>query len=384
MKHSAGNWNNSSTEPLKVLHIVSGMDAGGLETLIMNLYHNMDRSKIRFDYLCFRDQQEFYDEEFLALGGQKHVILPEAPQNLADRIRIHRDYARQYYDLIRENHYEVVHIHFGIPDSFRWIRLAHKAGVRKVILHVHRAQAIQKEPRLFRLRNQLAFYMADESIACSRLAADYFFGKRLGARTTILKNGIDVEKYAYSEENRKAVRAEFKIPEDAFVIGHVGGLKYPKNQAFLITLLNRIKEDIPDARLLLVGDGPDREKLLKQAEEIGVLDRLTITGSRNDVNRILSAMDVFLFPSIHEGLGIAPIEAQTNGLPVAVSDTVPRDIQCTKAIGFLSLSDMTAWISFLQTKRKQVYDRQAALKAVKDSDFNSSRMASVMDKIYRS
>ncbi len=384
MKHSVRNWNNSSTEPLKVLHIVSGMDAGGLETLIMNLYRNLDRSKIRFDYLCFRDQVEFYDEEFLALGGHKHVILPEVPQNLGDRFRIHRAYAKRYYDLIRENQYDVVHIHFGIPDSFRWIRLAHKAGAKRVILHVHRAQAIQKEPGLFRLRNQLAFHMADESIACSRLAADYFFGKRLGAKTIILKNGIDVGKYAYSEENRKAVRAEFKIPEDAFVIGHVGGLKFPKNQAFLITLLDRIKEDIPDARLLLVGDGPDREKLLKQAEEMGGVDRLTITGSRSDVNRILSAMDVFLFPSVHEGLGIAPIEAQANGLPVAVSDTVPRDIQCTKDIGFLSLSDMTAWISFLQTNRNHTNDRKAGLKAVKDTDFNSSRMALVMDKIYRS
>lgn len=300
---------------IRVLHIVTYMGRGGLETMIMNYYRHMNRSRVQFDFLVHRDFEADYEAEIRELGGRIYRLPPMNPFS--------PDYLGKLDAFFAEHReYRIVHCHLdcmaGIP-----LRAAKKYGVPVRIAHAHSNSQTKdaKYPVKLFFKRDIPKYATD-LLACSRSAGGWMFGRD---DFLVMNNAIDAAQYAHCPETEARVREELGIPADALVVGHVGRIDPPKNHEFLLRVFAKLPEN---ARLLLVGDGQLRQAAEKQAHELGVADRVIFTGIRKDVPRLLQAMDVFVFPSIYEGLPVSVIEAQAAGLPCLISDRVP--IECKK------------------------------------------------------
>ena len=301
--------------PIRILHIVTYMGRGGLETMLMNYYRSLDRSRVQFDFLTHRDFRADYDDEIEALGGRIYRLPSLNP------------FSRSYLGTLdrffgEHPEYRIVHSHLDCMSAIP-LKAAKKHGVPVRIAHSHSSRQDRdlKYPlKLFFKR--LIPRQATQLFACGDEAGKWMFGTD---DFRVLNNAIDAERYCFDPKVRQEVRSELGIPADALVAGHVGRFMAPKNHGFLL----RIFAQLPDnAMLLLVGDGELRAENEHLAEELGIRDRVIFAGLRSDVERMLQAMDVFVFPSLYEGLPLSVIEAQAAGLPCLISDKVP--IECKK------------------------------------------------------
>lgn len=326
--------------PIRILHIVTHMERGGLETMLMNYYRSIDRAKVQFDFLVHRDSEAAYDAEILALGGKIHRLPRLNP------------FGRTYLNALdsffaAHPEYRIVHCHLdcmaGIP-----LKYAKKHGVPVRIAHAHNSNQPRDAKYLMKLmyKRTIARH-ATQLFACSEEAGKWMFG---GAAFRVLNNAIDAGKYAFDADVRHAVRRELGLPEDVLVVGHVGRFDPQKNHSFLLTIFEKIPGD---ARLLLVGDGVLRPAAERQAEEPGLSGRVIFAGVRPDVDRLLQAMDVFLFPSLFEGLPVSIVEAQAAGLPCLISDKVPIECKKTDLVTQIPLdAGPSVWAEAVRTGAK--------------------------------
>lgn len=302
-------------QPIRILHVVTYMGRGGLETMIMNYYRHIDRTKLQFDFLVHRYFEADYDAEILAMGGRIYRLPPLNP--------IGKDYLSRLDAFFAEHkEYRIVHCHLdcmaGIP-----LKAAKKHGVPVRIAHAHSSSQTKDAKYLLKLFLKRNIPKnATRLFACSRAAGEWMFG---GTDFMVLNNAINASAYAYDPQVQNEVRRELEIEENTLVIGHVGRFAPPKNHEFLLRIVAAVPGNV---KLLLVGDGELRKAAEEQANTLGIRDSVIFAGVRGDVNRLLQAMDVFLFPSIYEGLPVSVIEAQAAGLPCMISDKVP--IECKK------------------------------------------------------
>jgi len=319
---------------IRVLHVVTYMGRGGLETMLMNYYRNIDRSKVQFDFLAHRDFRADYDDEIEALGGRIFRLPRLVPWS--------RDY-RKALDSFFADHpeYKIVHVHQDCLSSVI-LKAAHKRDVPVRIAHSHSGSQDKNLKYLIKLWYKRAIpAYATELFACGKEAGDWMFA---GAPFRVLNNAIDTKKYVYDPEVDRRIRKSLEIPEDAFVIGHVGRFQAVKNHSFLLDVFAKAKQQKEDAVLLLVGDGDLRPEMEEKAVSLGISDSVIFTGVRSDVPELMQAMDVFVFPSLYEGVPVTLIEAQAAGLPCIVSEGVPAEAAKTGLVKHLPLSaGAAAW-----------------------------------------
>lgn len=316
--------------PIRVLQIVTQMTRGGLETMLMNYYRHIDRTKVQFDFLEHRGYMADYDEEILALGGRIHRLPRLNP--------LSREYLTALDRFFADHpEYRIVHSHLdcmaGIP-----LKAAQKHGIPTRIAHAHSSNQNKnlKYPIKLICRQSIPRYATD-LFACGQEAGRWMFR---GYDFTVLNNAIDAEKFVYDESIRAEARQEFGIDPQALVMGHVGRFSPEKNLKFLIDVFYSLAQKHTDSRLLLVGSGPLEAAIREQCNKLGIQDRVFFAGVRSDVNRILQAMDVFVLPSLYEGLGIVAVEAQAAGLPCIASDRVPEEcVRTSGLVHFLSLKE---------------------------------------------
>jgi len=318
------------------------MNRGGAETLIMNLYRNIDRSKVQFDFLTCKEG--VFDEEIVKLGGKVHRIPYVTDVG-------HRGYIKALDTFFSTHpHYKIVHSHMDKMSGFV-LRSAKKARVPVRIAHSHSTSSEGGA-----IANIYKWYAgafikscATHFLACSVAAAQWLFANR-ESTTKILKNGIECDEFTFNPDLREQVRKELKLHGDVFVIGHVGRFAYPKNHTFLIDIFAQLIEYRPNSILLLVGDGPLRLEMEKKVEKLNLTDKVKFLGIRSDINRLLQAFDAFLFPSIYEGLPVTLIEAQGAGLPCIISDTITQDVDLgLNLVEQCSLLHIRNWVGLLQT-----------------------------------
>lgn len=319
-------------KPIRILHVLGTLNRGGAETMVMNIYRNIDSSKVQFDFIVHTNNKCDYCDEIVKLGGKIYNIPRYTGRN-------HFKYKRAWNDFFN-NHseYKIIHGHMRSTAAI-YLNIAKKHGL-VAIAHSHstasrgnKIEQVVKTIIQFPIR-----YISDYLFACSDEAGKWLFGKRAirGNNYKIIKNAIDFDKYIFNESTRNEVRRNLGI-EDKFVIGHVGSFTHPKNHKFLINLFYKIQIKNNNSVLLLVGDGELRMQIEKQIKSLGINDKVILTGVVENVNDYLQAMDVFAFPSIFEGLGIATIEAQVSGLPCIISDVVPREICITNLVKFIDI-----------------------------------------------
>lgn len=320
-------------EPIRVLHVLQRMEAGGTQAFLMNLYRNIDRSKVQFDFLVEYSEKQFYDDEIETLGGHVYRTTFREDKNLPKFL----EYLRGFFADHRE--YTIVHCHAYTVGYFV-LREAERAGVAVRIAHSHNNNMSGATKPLKIVMRSLFSLHANEFMACSEEAGRFLFGNH---DFTVVKNAIDVDRYAFDGGVRAEVRGELGLGS-SLVVGNVGRLHHQKNQSFLMDVFSEVAGITPDVRLLLVGNGPLREELLEKSSELGISDKMTLLSDRRDMDRLYQAMDVFVLPSLYEGLGIVAIEAQSSGLPTICSDGVAEDADVSPLFGRMSLQDSPkAW-----------------------------------------
>ena len=316
------------SEPIRVLHVVTHMNRGGLETMIMNYYRQIDRTKIQFDFLTHRDGNKDYDDEIRRLGG---IIYHLPPLNPFDK----KGYLKKLDEFFRvHSEYQIVHSHLDCMSAYP-LRAAEKYGVPVRIAHSHNTSQERNLKYLIKLYSKsLIPKYATELFACSEAAGKWMFGNQ---KFIVMKNAIDCNKYLYNYEISKQVRKELGI-ENKLIIGHVGRFNAQKNHKFLIDIFGQIYTQNPEAVLLLVGEGVLMDEIKQKVKERKLEEAVKFLGVRADVERIMQAMDVFVFPSLYEGLPVTLIEAQAVGLPCIVSNKITKEISIASNIVFLDLT----------------------------------------------
>lgn len=371
---------------VRILHVVGGMNRGGIETWLMHVLRHIDRGEFRMDFAVQTDATCAYDAEVRHLGSRIIPCLhPRNPWR----------YARSFRGVLREcGPYDVVHSHVHHYSGFV-LKLAKTCGVPVRIAHCHTdTSAADCSAGLLR-RSYLGLCTrwirdcATMRVACSRNAAQALFGTdwAQSANTLLLPCGVDFRPF-HEAVDRTEIRDELGIPRDAFVLGHVGRFCRAKNHRFLLEIAADVMRREPQAMLLLVGDGPDRGQTERLAESLGVRDRVIFAGPRADVHRILlGAMDVFVFPSLWEGMPLSLVEAQAANLPCFVSDVVSKESDIVPAmIHRLSLHQSAAdWASaaIRQGRALRDVDRAQALAIVERSNFSIGKSVGALESVWK-
>ena len=333
---------------LRVLQAVNIMDRAGLENMLMNYYRHIDREKIQFDFLTHRDCEGAYDSEIRELGGNIFHAPRLYPQNLIK----YNQFMRAFYK--EHSEYRIVHSHIDAMSYFV-LSTAKQNNVPVRIAHSHssKLEIDYKLPIKYFGLKKIPF-VATESCACGKSAGNFMFPK---GKFNIIKNAIDLTKFHYDYEIRNDVRKELGI-DGQFVIGHVGRYCKIKNQMFLLDIFDELKKFKPESILILVGKGPDEQLIRNQIARRGLKNSVMMLIDRSDVDRLYQAFDVFLLPSLFEGVPVVGIEAQANGLPCIVSDSISDEILITNNIQTLSIkSSAIEWANMILKCNLQRNDR---------------------------
>lgn len=356
---------------IRVLQVVTYMGRGGLETMLMNYYRHMDRSKIQFDFLVHRDFEADYDKEILSLGGKIYRMPRLIPWS--------RKYRRKLKKFFEEHpEYKIIHVHQDCLSSVA-LQCAEECGIAVRIAHSHNSNQDKNIKYLIKRHymKQIPKYATD-FFACGKEAGDWMFS---GYPYQILRNAIDVSNYIYSPEKAITIRKTLNIKED-FVIGHVGRFDAQKNHTFLLDIFKECVKMVPNAKLLLVGDGEGKIRMQEKVKSLGLEDKVIFTGVRSDVPDLLQAMDIFVFPSLYEGVPVTMIEAQASGLPCVISDTVPKDcIITSNLVTSMSLLDnLCDWARHIieQSRAK----RENHLKEIQAAGYDIVTAAKKLEKFY--
>ena len=361
-------------KPIKVLQIIGDVVGGGVETVIMNYYRNIDKTKIQFDFVVHKGALPQYITQVKNYGGKVYEITSYKSNILK--------YTYEIYKIIKENNYEIVHSNMNSLSGFP-LFAAYLAGAKVRILHNHTTDSKEEKLRslIKRVLRPFAKLFANQYWACSKLAAEWMYGKNavINSKITIINNAINLEKFKFNKEKREKLRKELGL-ENCFVIGHVGRFMKQKNHEFLIDIFNEVLEKKENAKLLLIGDGKLRTQMETKVKNLGIEKAVIFLGVRNDVADLYNAMDVFVLPSLYEGLPVVGVEVQANSLPFICSDKVTNEILLTDNIRLLSLQQYkTEWCNaILNAERKKIANKKDSL--LKNFDIKSQSRK--LEKLY--
>lgn len=365
---------------IRVLHYIGGLGLGGAQSAVIEIYRNIDRTKIQFDFVIHDLNDNNYNDELNALGAKIFVCPKFNGKNL-----------KQYYkwwDYFFKEHseYKILHSHIRGSATI-CLKIAKSYGV-KTIIHSHSTSngvgvsALVKKVMQFPLR-----YQADYFFACSIEAGKWLFGEKIVKSNNffVVKNGIDMSRFYFNVEKRKEIRKQLGIDENTFVIGHVGRFIEAKNHEFLIELFAAINDKNKDTKLLLIGDGKLRKSIENKCIKMSLQDNVIFLGALANTEDYYNAMDVFCFPSLWEGLGIVAIEAQTSGLNCVVSNQVPNETDLgMDLITKISLnSGIPNWVSNI-LKYKKHKKRKVDQEKIMKSEYNIINISSKIQRFYLS
>lgn len=351
----------------RILQVVTYMGRGGIETMLMNYYHRMDRKKIQFDFLVHRDFRADFDDEIEALGGRIYRISPMNPASSG--------YRKALTGFFRSHKYRVVHCHLNYMSGVI-LAAAKKAGVPVRIAHAHTAaMAPGWKQAVRRLCRHLIPATATHLFACSTEAGRAVFGRQ---DFSILANAINAAAFSPNDRLRAEVRAELRLG-DALTVMHVGRMVYAKNHEFLLDAFAALLRTEPGAKLVLVGDGELRSDIEAKAAALPE-GFVMILGTRTDIPRLLQAADVFVFPSRFEGFGITVLEAQAAGLPCIKADTITDDCIVTELVKSLPIADSKVWAEAIAAAAHTKKEDQ--LSAIRSSGYDIVTAAEKLTRFY--
>lgn len=359
-------------QPYRVLQVVTIMNRGGIETMIMNLYRKIDREQIQFDFLVHRQEEGDYDDEIKQLGGEIYQAFPIRPWKYVQYFNWLNDFFNKHHTYI------AVHSHIQENSGFVF-KYASRYNIPNLICTSHTAGYGIDYKYLFR---QFAkFYLnkyCTYKLACGEMAGKHLYGA--SADYKIFKNAIDLDKFTFNSDIRRKIRSEFGI-EKKFVIGNVARFHPGKNHSFVIDIFHQICSTEKNATLMLVGAGEEEEQIKNKVKKLALTSKVIFTGLREDVCDLLQAFDVLLFPSLFEGIPVSIIEAQATGLPCILSNTIDPTTKITPNIEFYPLNaPISTWSDAVLSKKD--FNRICCNQYIVDAGYDINIMAEVYHNLY--
>lgn len=361
---------------IRVLHIVGKMHRGGIETLIMELYRRIDRTKVQFDFLCFTHDPGYYDEEIKKMGGRLFYATPR-------RCSIRKNRKDIYSILKRNNDIQIVHHHMSSCSYITPLIEAKKAGIKYRIAHSHNTNCngilsnILHKINRFRIKKY-----ANEYFACSTQAGVWMFSKNIWEKGNLLLNGINSKLYKYNPKTREKLRNCLNL-SDEFVIGYVGRFEEQKNPIYICEIFAKLSEKMDNVKLLLVGEGSLHAKMDDYLKGKGIFEKVIYVGIVENVYDYLQAMDIFILPSLFEGLGIVAIEAQASDLMTILSDRIPYEAKILNNTIFLPIdkgSDI--WVEEIGKRLKSHIVRHDVQNEIISAGYDISSSAKYLENYY--
>ncbi len=317
------------------------MNAGGAEGFLMKVYRELDKSRYQMDFCINVKDKCFYEDEITAMGGRIYRI-PSKSEDIGE-------FKKQLTNVIKENGYDNVLRITSSAMGFMDLKVAKKAGAR--VCCARSSNASDGDGLKAKVAHRLGRFLynkyVDVKVAPSDLAARYTFGDGVYEKggVNIVHNGVDLSVFKFYPEKREEIRKEFSIGDEIKLVGHVGRFDEQKNHTFLLDIFKKLHDSDENTKLLLVGKGKLQESMQQKAAELGISDAVIFAGVRSDVPHLLSAMDVFAFPSFYEGMPNTVIEAQATGLPCVIADTITREADITGLVEYLPLGNADEWAS---------------------------------------
>lgn len=330
-------------DEVRVLQVTESLESGGRESFVMNLYRNIDKEKVKFDFFSLSNEEEFYTKEAISLGA--NIFSSKTFDQKPGIIRFLRKNL-YLYRIMKKNKYSIVHIHACTPLDYIKVLFAKLAKVKLIIMHAHssyyKLDSISKQLTIKFIK--LVFSsIPNYCISCSIESADFLYTKKTiqSKKFKIIDNSVELEKYYYNHQYRNYYRKLLKIDKE-FVIGHVGRFSKEKNHEFIIECFYKIVQRNKNVILMLVGDGELKDNIKSLAVKYNLIEKVIFLEPTKEVYKIYQAMDIFWFPSLFESFGMVALEAQISGLKVLISDNVPKKVSLTESAEILSL-DKNIW-----------------------------------------
>lgn len=363
-------------EPIRIASVIGRYIGGGVEAVTINYYRNIDKNKVQLDFICDEDSTNIPYEEIERMGG-KVIIIP----SYSKPFKYHKALKR----VLKEGNYKIIHSNINTLSVFS-LFAAKCAGVPVRIAHSH-STSNKKEKKKNLMKQVLRPFskvFATDYMCCSELAGRWLFGNKEYDKGNVylLNNAIDLDKFKYNESLRKKKRKELGIKDDTLVIGHIGRFVAQKNHDFLIDIFNEIHKKNNNSILLLAGQGPLMEDIKNKVKDLNLEDSVKFLGQRNDANELYQAFDVFLLPSLYEGLPVVGVEAQAAGLLCYLSDDMTKETKVLDITKFMSLNNTPKeWADNILDDVKK-YKRIDTSKEMTAKNFNIKEEAKKLEEYY--
>jgi len=363
-------------KPIRIAQVIGKWVGGGVEAVVMNYYRNIDHKKIQFDFICDNDSTNIPYDEIEQLGG-KVILIPPYQKPLS--------YHRELKKVLEDGEYKIVHSHINALSVFS-LFAAKRAKIPVRIAHSHSTTNKKewKKNLLKQILKPFSKMYATDYLCCSELAGRWLFGDKIydEGKVYLLNNAIDLDKFTYNEKVKKAKRKELGLKDDQIVIGHIGRFVAQKNHTFLIEIFNEIHNKEKNAILLLAGQGPLMEETKEKVDSLGLTDSVKFLGQRSDANELYQAFDVFLLPSLYEGLPVVGVEAQAAGLLCVLSNDMTKETKVLDSTIFMPLSiEGKEWSTVLLDALKE-YKRKDTKKEISSNGFNIKEEAKKLTNKY--
>ena len=361
----------SMTEPIRIAQMMTDMNYGGVEMVVMNYYRHIDRTKVQFDFFALEGSAVPQREEIEQLGGRVYIVpkythLPE--------------YEKEIVRLFKQNQYKIVHSHMNTLSVFS-LWGAKKAGIPNRIAHNHSTAGkgeTKKNIIKYALRPFAKIYPT-KLCACSRYAGEWLYGKN--AEFQVFNNAIDLSRYSYDPQKAAAVRKELGL-EDKLVVGHIGRFCYQKNHDFLIDIFNEIHKQRQEAFLLLIGEGELEQDIRNKVKELGLTDSVRFMGKQKDTSKFYQAMDCFVLPSRYEGLPVVGVEAQAAGVPCVMADVVTPETKILESTAFVSPEESAVKWAMAVLESTSHYQKKDTSVEMRKAGFDIVTEAEKLERFY--
>lgn len=369
---------------INILYALNGtFRKGGTEAVVLSYYNNIDRSKFHIDFLLHGHEDDCKDNDIhnylLSCGSKLFYVTPRGENFLKNKHEIAK--------VFKENKYDIVHSHMDAAGYFL-LKEAKKAGIPVCISHSHNTANKRKKNRsikdiIYKIIHEFAIKrlpkVTDERIACSTEAGNWLFNK---SKFKVLNNAIDINKYAFDASKREKIRQEFGF-NDEIVIGHVGRFAIQKNHEFLIDIFAGLLKRHATAKLVLVGTGEMLDRIKQKVSLLKIEKNVIFLGVRNDVDELMQGFDIFLLPSLHEGLPVVGVEAQASGLPCVISSSVSPEVKLSDSTILVSLdSPVSEWCNAIEDVYNRDFNREQGIDIVKNAGFDIKDVVVKLIKIY--
>lgn len=359
----------------RILQIGMTDNLGGIETFLMNYYRHIDKDKIQFDFINIYKNKLCFEDEIKSLGGKIY--------KLSSYYKHPIKYIKELKEIIKTNNYQIIHCNMNSAVMLYPLIAAKLAKAKIIISHSHNSSSDKGllKKILHNINKHFIPYLANTYFACSTLAGEWFFNKKIitSSNFYIINNAIETTEYLFNNKTRENKRKDLNINNDEIIIGHVGRFTPQKNHKYLIDIFNALQSKNNKVKLMLIGIGPLMDNIKQKVKSLKLENKVLFLNQRSDINELYQTMDLFILPSLYEGLPLVGIEAQVSGLPCLFSSSITKELKLSENANYLDLSESpNMWAEEIQ----KIINTKHPRKIVNIDNFDIIKNTRKLERIY--